>query len=124
VNRRRRWLIALGVLGLIVAGLVAAVLFSGRSLVVIHNRSGGPLILSVETTNPGQFSWEGELEAGGRVIRTARFSDNSFLVVCRDEAGIHRTRGGYVTTGVAQRVDIVANGCPSVTIDVAAAPGF
>ncbi len=121
MSRRRCWLIAVAGVVVVLTVLSAVVLMSERSLVVIHNRSSGPLNLSVETTNRGQFTWQGELGPGERVIRVARFSDNSFVVVCRDEAGIHRTRGGYVTNGLAQKVDIVANGCASVRIDIAVA---
>jgi uncharacterized protein (DUF2249 family) len=122
VSRKRVWLLALAVPILVFGAVAALVIASGRSLVVIHNRSGAPLNLSVETTRPGQFSWEGELDAGGRVIRTARFSENSFVVVCRDEAGIHRTRGGHVSSGAPHRVDIVANGCASLKVDAASLP--
>ncbi len=119
MRRRRRWLVAAAVVLLTLAALTAFILRGERSMVVIHNRSDRPLSLSVETTNPGQFAWQGELAPGARVFRIARLSDNSFLVVCRDEAGIHRIRGGYVTNGMAQKVDIVASGCATVRIDVA-----
>jgi hypothetical protein len=118
VSRTRGWTIGLAVLALAAAALTAVVFASARSLVMIENRSGGTLTLSVETTRPGQFSWQGDLPAGGRVVRTARFSDNSFVVVCRDEAGVHRTRGGYVTNGRPQLVQISADGCAAVRIDV------
>ena len=119
MSRPKRWLIAAAVVLLALAALTAVILKAERSLVVIHNRSDAPLRLSVETTSAGQFAWEGELAPGERVVRVARFSDNSFLVVCRDEVGVHRTRGGYVTNGMTQRVDVVAEGCASVRIDVA-----
>ncbi len=117
MNRATRWLIAGAVVAAALAALAVVILGSERSLVMIHNRSGAPLTLSVATVPAGQFAWEGELGPGERIMRIARFTDNSFVVVCRDEAGIHRTRGGYATN-VAQRVDIVANGCASVRIDI------
>lgn len=122
MRRGRRALIALVVAVLVVAGLAIAVLQSKRSLIVIENRSDAMLNLSVETVNPSPFSWAGELAPGRRVIRTAHFSENSFVVVCRDADGIYRTRGGYVTSSMLQRVDIVADGCGAVLIDVRTIP--
>lgn len=118
MSGRRRWVTGLAIAAVVVAGLIIVTVAGERSMVVIHNRSGGTLTLAVETTNPGQFSWQGDLPAGGRVVRTARFSDNSFVVVCRDESGVHRTRGGYVTNGLPQAVQISADGCAAVTIEV------
>jgi hypothetical protein len=122
MSRGTRWLIAGAIVAAALAALAVVILGGERSLVVIENRSGASLTLSVETTNASRFAWQGELGPGERVMRIARFSDNSFVVVCRDEAGIHRTRGGYVTNGMPQRIDIVANGCSSVTIDVTTFP--
>ena len=122
MKRGRRLLIALGVAVLILAGLAAAVFKSERSLIIIENRSMAPLTLSVEAVNSSQFSWTGELAPRRRVLKTARFSDNSFVVMCRDESGIHRTRGGYVASGLPQRIDIVAAGCAAVQIDVRTIP--
>jgi len=117
-----RLLIALGIAALIVFAAGLAVLKSERSLIIIENRSEAPLNLSVEMVNPGPFSWEGELAPKRRVIRTARLSDNSFVVVCRNPDGIFRQRGGYVTSGMVQRIDIVATSCGSMRIDVQAIP--
>lgn len=117
-----RLLIALGVTAAVVVGLAMAWAFSGRALVIIDNRSDTALNLSVETANAGQFSWAGELAPRRRVIRTARFSDNSFIIVCRDAEGIYRQRGGYITSRMLQRVDIVAASCSSVRIDVRSIP--
>ena len=122
MNRKWRLPVALGVTAAVVAGLAGAWGVSGRALVIIDNRSDAALNLSVETVNPGQFSWAGELAPRRRVIRTARFSDNSFVVVCRDAEGIYRQRGGYVTNGMLQRVDITAASCSSVRIDVRSIP--
>lgn len=120
--KRLRWLpIAAAVLILLIVAAGALVL-GERSLVVIENRGGSAAELSVGTSNPGQFSWAGRLRPGERVIRTSRFSDNSFETVCRDETGVHHSGGGYVTNGWPQRVDIVVDGCAAVSVDVEPLP--
>jgi hypothetical protein len=122
MKRGRRLLIALGVAVLILAVLVTAWLVSERSLIIIENRSLAPLTLSVETVDAGQFSWTGELAPRRRVLKFARVPDDSFVVMCRDESGIHRTRGGHVAPGRPQRIDIVAASCGAVQIDVRTIP--
>ncbi len=122
MKRGRRLLIALGVAVLILAGLATAWLMSERSLIIIENRSMTPLTLSVETANTGQFFWTGVLAPRRRVLKTARVPDTSFVVMCRDESGIHRTRGGHVAPGRPQRIDIVAASCAAVQIDVRTIP--
>lgn len=117
-----RLLLSLGVAGLIVAGLAFAVLRSGYSLIIVENRSAAPLTLSVETTAASPLSWTGELAARGRVVRTGRLPDSSLLVVCRDEDGIHRTRGGFIVGGATYRIEIVAAGCDAVQIDARKLP--
>ncbi len=115
-------MISLGIAALIVLAGGLAVLRSERSLIIIENRGEAPLNLSVQMVNPSPFSWAGELAPKRRVIRTARLADNSFVVVCRNADGIFRQRGGYVTNGVVQRIDIVAANCGSMRIDVQAIP--
>ncbi|KQW79599.1 hypothetical protein [Brevundimonas sp. Root1279] len=119
----RRLLIALGVAALILIALGAGVVMSGRSLVIIENRGDAPVDLSIESTHAGDFAWSGSLAAKQRVIRTARFTaDGGVVAVCRDVEAIHRTTGGYVTTGWPHRVDVVASNCGSVRIDAARVP--
>ena len=119
----RRLLIALAVGALFLAALAAAVVLSGRSLIIVENRGDAPLDLSVETTHTGDFSWSGSLPAGARIIRTARFTAGGGVVaVCRNADGIHRTTGGYVTTGWPHRVDVVAKSCGAVRIDADTIP--
>lgn len=119
----KRLLVALAVAALILIALGAAVVWSGRSLVIIENRGGERLELSVETTHPGDFAWSGSLEPGKRVIRTARFTaDGGLVAVCRNADGIHRTTGGYVSAGWPHRVDVVAANCAALRIDAAKIP--
>lgn len=80
------------------------------------------MALSIRMVNAGQFSWDGEIQAGGRVVRPARFSDNSFVIRCRDRGGEHTHGGGYVTNGTPQIVDIKVSGCANVTVDVRMLP--
>ena len=122
MKRAPRLLLALGVAVLIVAGLATAWVVSGRSLIVIENRSTAPLTLSVATVDAGLFSWTGEVAPRSRVLKAARVSDSSFVVTCRDESGINRTRGGHVVPGRPQRVDIVAGSCAAIQIDVRTIP--
>ena len=119
----RPFLISLGIAAVIVAALAIAGFLSGRSLVVIENRSDTTLRLSVESTHPGDFSWTGSLPAGKRLVRTARFTaDGSVVAVCRDEIGINRTTGGYVTPGAPHRVDVVAASCGALRVDADTIP--
>lgn len=122
MKRGSRLLIALGVAALIVAGLATAWIVSERSLIIIENRSTAPLTLSVETVDAGAFSWKGEVAPRRRVLKAARVPDHSFVVTCRDESGINRTRGGHVAPGRPQRVDIVAGSCAAIQIDVRTIP--
>ena len=114
-----RWIavvtaITLGVLLLIVGlGVV-----SERSVIIMENVGETDVNLTVHVVNGDQFSWQGQLKSGGRVVRLARFSDNSFRVTCKDAAGEQRHAGGYVTNGLPQIVDVRVNGCSDVTIEV------
>ena len=118
-----QWLLIAVAAGVLILGVLAITVFiRGDSLVVIENRGDEPTALSVDTANPGQFSWAGDLVPGQRVFRTARFSDNSFIAVCRNTDGIHRARGGYVTNGAPQLVTITVDGCDAIRIDVEMAP--
>ena len=107
---------------MILGSLAAVVMIRADSLIVIENRGDGPARLSVEMANPGAFGWTGELAPRQRVLRTARFSDNSFIVVCRNADGIHRSRGGYVTNGAPFLVNITVDGCEAIKIDVETMP--
>ena len=108
---------------LLTLGLLAtAVMLRAESLIVIENRGDGAARLSVDMENPGAFEWTGELAPRQRVLRTARFSDNSFVVVCRNADGIHRARGGYVTNGAPSLVNITVDGCEAIKIDVETVP--
>ncbi|CAN7231693.1 hypothetical protein [Brevundimonas sp. LjRoot202] len=121
--RKLRWLlvaVAVAVTGVVVAA--GSLVVSERSLIIIENRSNSAVELSIGMANPGQFSWAGRLRPGERVIRTSRFSDNSFVTACRDETGVHQSEGGYVTNGWPQRIDIVVDGCPAVSVDVETLP--
>lgn len=119
----RRLLIALGIAVAILVALGAAVVMSGRSLVIIENRGEAPVALSVESTHAGDFAWSGSLGPKERLIRTARFTaDGGVVAVCRDAEAIHRTTDGRVTRGWPHRVDVVATSCGSVRIDAARVP--
>ena len=121
--RRLRWpLIAVAAVLVILGFLAAAVMIRAESLIAIENRAARPVRISVDMANPGAFSWTGELASGQRVLRTARFSDNSFIVVCRNADGIHRSRGGYVTNGAPFLVNITVDGCEAIKIDVETMP--
>lgn len=121
--KRPRLLISLGVAVVIVAALAAAVVMSGRSLVLIENRSDTPLSLTVQSTRSGDFSWTGSLPAGKRIVRTARFTaDGGVVAICRDATGINRTTGGYVTPGWPHRVEVVAASCTALRVDADTIP--
>ncbi|WP_332660096.1 hypothetical protein [Brevundimonas sp.] len=121
--KRPRLLISLGVAVVIIGALAAAGIQSGRSLVLIENRSDTPLNLSVQSTHPGDFSWAGGLPAGKRIVRTARFTaDGSVMAACRDTNGINRTTGGYVTPGWPHRVDVIAASCVALRVDADTIP--
>ncbi len=121
--KRLRWLLIAVAAVLIILGTLAAVVMTrAESLIVIENRGDRPARLSVEMANPSPFGWTGDLAPRQRVLRTARFSDNSFIVVCRNADGIHRSRGGYVTSGAPFLVNITVDGCEAVRIDVKMAP--
>ena len=121
--RLSRWLLIAGAaVLLILSSFAVAVMIRSDSLVVIENRGDEPVQLSVEMANPGPYSWAGRLAPRQRVFGTARFSDNSFIVVCRNADGIHRTTGGYVTNGAPQLVNITVAGCDAVRVDVEMLP--
>ena len=118
----RRLLIALAVLAVIFGGLFGAAVLSGRSLVLIENRSDAPVDLSVETRTSGRFSWAGQLSPKQRVIRTARLTGDSLVAVCREADSIHRTSGGYVTGGWPHLVGVGVNGCDAMRVDARRLP--
>ena len=123
MNRRlRRFLTAIVAAVVICGGLFAALVLSGYSLVVIQNRADTPIHLSVETRVPGQFSWTGELAGRQRVIRSARLTDNSFVAVCRNPGGIHRTSGGYVTRGWPHLIEIDVHSCETMVVEARTLP--
>lgn len=116
----KAWRLLIGLVGafLVLAAAAAAVVLSGRSLIIIENRGETSLTLSVETTHTGDFAWTGELGPGQRIIRTAEFTaDGGVAAVCRDAGGINRTTGGYVTPGWPHRVDVVATSCTAIRVD-------
>lgn len=98
--------------------LAAAVVFSERSAVIIENVGEQDAEVSVDVVNARQFSWRGRLRPGERVVKFARFSDNSFRTTCRNAAGEHAHAGGYVTNGMPQVVTIQVKGCASVSTKV------
>ncbi len=117
--KAERWIaitfaVAIGVLLL----LAAVMVFSQRSAVVIENVGEQDADLDVDVINARQFSWRGRLKSGERVVKLARFSDNSFRIRCSDTAGQHAHEGGYVTNGMPQIVTIRVNGCADVTTEV------
>ena len=114
-----RWIaifvaVALGLLLL----LVAVIVFSERSAVIIENVGDQDAEVAVDVVNARQFSWRGRLRPGERVVKLARFSDNSFRTTCRDASGEHAHAGGYVTNGMPQVVTIKVNGCANVSTEV------
>ncbi|RZJ31973.1 MAG: hypothetical protein EON85_02510 [Brevundimonas sp.] len=119
----RRLLIVLGGAVLFMGALAGGVVLSGRSLVIIDNRGQAPLTLEIETTHPGDFSWTGDVDAGERLFRVVRFSaDGGVRAVCRDADGVHRTTGGFVTSGWPHRVDVIASGCATMRIEAERLP--
>ena len=108
-------LIAFLPVALVGAGLAY---MSAPSVVVITNRGNQPASLSVRTETPGQFLWDGELRPGGRVIRFARFSDNSIRTTCRDAHGERIHIDGYVTHGAPQMVTVKIDGCANISTEV------
>lgn len=106
--------VALGVLLL----LAAVTLFSERSAVIVENVGNQDADVAVDVVNARQFSWQGRLRPGERVVKLARFTDNSFRITCRDAAGEHLHAGGYVTNGAPQVATITVDGCANVSIDV------
>ena len=98
--------------------LAAVVLFSERSAVIIKNVGNQDADVAVDVVNARQFSWRGRLRPGERVVKLARFTDNSFRITCRDAAGEHEHAGGYVTNGVPQVATITVDGCANVSTDV------
>jgi hypothetical protein len=119
------WRLLIAITGAVVLlGLLSAgVVLSGRSLVIIDNRGETALTLEVVSTVPGDFSWQGDLSAGQRVFRLAKFNASGAVrAVCEDDGGIHRTTGGYVTPGWPHRVDVVAAGCDAVRISAEQLP--
>lgn len=114
-----RWIainvaVAVGILLL----LVTVIVFSGRSAVVLENVGEQDAELAVDVVNARQFSWRGRLGPGDRVVKLARFSDNSFRITCRDAGGERTHEGGYVTNGPPQVVTIRVNGCADVSTEV------
>ena len=118
----RRALTLFAVIAVVLIALVAWVFGQEKSFVSLENRGVAPVHLAVTTTNRGEFSWAGRLEPGARVLRIARFADNSFVIVCTDDTGPHRGGGGYVTNGPPQIVRITATGCAAVTVDIQMLP--
>jgi hypothetical protein len=98
--------------------LAAVILFSERSAVIIENVGEKDAEMAVDVVNAQQFSWRGRLRPGERVVKLARFSDNSFRTTCRDASGEHAHAGGYVTNGAPQVVTIRVDGCANVSTDV------
>ncbi len=118
MTRGRRLLIAVGGVAVFFALVAGAIILSGRSLVIIDNRSNAPLTLEVASTIEGDFAWSGELKAGQRLFRIVRFTaDGGVRAICRDEDGVHRTTGGHVQPGWPYRLDVLASGCGSVRIE-------
>lgn len=106
--------IALGALAL----LAVVVVYSERSAVIIENVGEQDAEVAVDVVNANQFSWRGQLRPGERVVKLARFSDNSFLIMCKDTTGEYAHTGGYVTNGMPQLVTIKVDGCTQVSTDV------
>lgn len=114
----RRLLIALGGAVLVLALLAGAVVWSGRSLVIIDNRGDAALTVEVSATRTGDFAWSGELKGGQRLFRLATFrGDGAVRAVCRDGEGVYRATGGQVSAGRPHRVDVVISGCAAMRID-------
>jgi hypothetical protein len=91
VKGARRLLIALGGAILVLALLAGAVVWSGRSLVIIDNRGDAALTVEVSATRAGDFAWSGELKGGQRLFRLATFrGDGAVRAVCRDGEGGYR----------------------------------
>ncbi|MFC7380201.1 hypothetical protein [Brevundimonas sp. GCM10030266] len=114
------WRLLIALVGAVVllGALAAGVVLSGRSLVIIDNRSEANLTLMVEATTPGDFSWSGGLKPGQRIYRLPQFTgDSSIRASCTDAGGVYRTTGGYVTGGWPHRVDVIAAGCASMRIE-------
>ncbi len=98
--------------------LAAVILFSERSVVIIENVGNQDAEVAVDVVNGQQFSWRGRLRPGERVVKLARFTDNSFRIKCTDATGAHAHAGGYVTNGGPQAVTIEVNSCADVSTDV------
>jgi len=112
-----RW-IALGLAICVVLIIVLASMVYGRSVVIVRNVGEHEATVDVGMMNASQFAWKGRLLPGERVIRPARFSDNSFRINCRDISGEYDHQGGYVTNGTPQLVTLTVNGCADVTIHI------
>lgn len=119
------WRLLIAVIGAVafLGVLAAGVVVSGRSLVIIDNRSEAALSLTVDSTTRGDFRWSGELKPRQRLFRLARFTaDGGMSAVCRDAEGVYRSTGGHVAPGRPYRVDVVAASCASVRIEADTVP--
>lgn len=98
-------------------GLGLLLLFpSYTSTVTIRNTGTDAVELDVTMYHPGPFEWRGSLDPGSKIVRRATFSDNSFVVNCRDQGGGQSHSGGYVTSGAAFEVAINVESCSDVVI--------
>jgi len=114
-----RWIaIVVAVTGAVLLLLASLIVFSEQSAVIIENIGDQDAEVAVDVVNARQFSWRGRLRPGERVVKLARFSDNSFRITCRDAGGERAHEGGYVTNGMPQVVTIKVNGCANVSTDV------
>ena len=100
---------------LAIAGIVWFALPGKPSVVTLRNAGPEAVDLSVTTTNPSSYSWQGSLRPGEQVSRTATFGDNSFQIACRDSKARTRRQIGYVTAGLAFVVTVTIKGCDNVT---------
>lgn len=121
---KRRLVLLSGLTLAIAAALAAAAVVlrpAEPSVVTIQNLGDEPVELVVAMTNPGQFEWGGTLSPGQAVRRSARFSDNSFQVICRRGGEVRvLDRQGYVTNGLSYAVRITVRDCDKMQIEVEA----
>ncbi len=114
-----RWIaIVVAIAGVGLLFLASVIVFSERSAVIIENIGDQDAAVAVDVVNARQLSWRGRLRPGERVVKLARFSDNSFRIRCSDAAGEHAHAGGYVTNGMPQVVTIKVDGCANVSTEV------
>ena len=107
---------------LFIAGVAWLVLPDKPSVVRLHNTGTEAITLSVTTTNPSAYSWQGTLQPGEQVSRTASFGDNSFQIDCRDSKGRSRRQYGYVTSGLTFVITMAVNSCADITYDARRIP--